>query len=118
VLRHTLLEQWECIPALRMLGISQERINVRAEELVEGIPSAQLVAGESLIGGGSTPGQSVPTWLIAIQCDAAKVEARLRKRAIPVIVRVESGSVLVDLRTVAEDDEPELRTALRAALSD
>jgi L-seryl-tRNA(Ser) seleniumtransferase len=116
VLRHILLEEWECIPALRMLGISRERLNVRAEELVEGLPGAQLMPGESVIGGGSTPGQSVGTWLIAIDCDATKVEARLRKRALPVIARIESGCLVIDLRTVAEEDEPELRAALRESL--
>src|SRR5688572_1510929 len=117
VLRHTLLEQWECIPALRLLSLTESNINVRAEELVEGIPGAQIIAGESVIGGGSTPGQSIPTWLIAIQCDAAKVDALLRQREVPVIARIESGYLLVDLRTVAEEDESELRNALRAALA-
>jgi L-seryl-tRNA(Ser) seleniumtransferase len=117
VLRHVLLERWECIPALRMLGISRERLNVRAEELVEGLPGAHLLTGESLIGGGSTPGQAIPTWLIAIECDATTADARLRRRPVPVITRIESGCLVIDLRTVAEDDEPELRAALREALA-
>jgi L-seryl-tRNA(Ser) seleniumtransferase len=117
VLRHVLLEQWECIPTLRMLGISRERLNVRAEELVEGLPGAHLLTGESLIGGGSTPGQAIATWLIAIECDAVRADARLRRRPLPVITRIESGCLLIDLRTVSEDDEPELRAALREALA-
>jgi L-seryl-tRNA(Ser) seleniumtransferase len=115
-LRHVLLEQWESIPALRMIMTTTDLIRLRAEDLVEGLPGAQLVAGESLVGGGSTPGQSLPTWLIAIRCDAPRVEARLRQHRVPVIARVEEGCLIIDLRTVSEEDEPELRAALRAAL--
>jgi L-seryl-tRNA(Ser) seleniumtransferase len=115
-LRHVLLEQWESIPALRMIMTTTDLIRLRAEDLVEGLPGAQLVAGESLVGGGSTPGQSLPTWLITIQCDAERAEARLRHHRVPVIARIEEGCLVIDLRTVAEEDEPELRAALRAAL--
>jgi L-seryl-tRNA(Ser) seleniumtransferase len=117
-LRHTLLEEWQSIPALRMIAASADRIRLRAEELVEGVHGAQLVAGESVVGGGSSPGQTVPTWLIAIACDAEKVEARLRAHRTPVVARIEDGCVVVDLRTVAEEDEPELRAALHAACKD
>jgi L-seryl-tRNA(Ser) seleniumtransferase len=116
VLRHTLLQEWDCIPTLRMLALDPDRVRARAEALSEGLPAARVIPGESVLGGGSTPGQAIPTWVIAIQCDAAKVDARLRRRALPVIARIESGCILIDLRTVAEPDEPELRRALAEAL--
>jgi L-seryl-tRNA(Ser) seleniumtransferase len=117
VLRHTLLEEWDCIPALRMLALDADRVRARAEGLAAGLPGARVIEGESVLGGGSTPGQTIPTWIVSIECDAAKVDVRLRQRTPPVIARTESGCILIDLRTVAEEDEPELRRALAEILA-
>ena len=116
-LRHTLLEQWDRIPALRMIAIPAERIKLRAGALCAALPGAELIPGESLIGGGSTPDQSLPTWLIAIRCDAVKVERRLREHSPPVIARIEDERIIIDLRTVLEEEEGELRNALSGALA-
>jgi len=116
VLRDTLLERWDHIPAVRMIALASTEIRHRAEELVEGM-SAEIVEGESVIGGGSTPEQSLPTWLVSIKCDAAKVAEKLRAHRPPVVARIEDGRLLVDLRTVAPEEEGELRRALTEALS-
>ncbi|MBK5290232.1 MAG: L-seryl-tRNA(Sec) selenium transferase, partial [Acidobacteriia bacterium] len=115
-LRQTLLEQWERIPALRMIMTPAAEIRLRAEELAEGMP-ADVEEGESVIGGGSTPEQSIPTWLIRIRCDAAKVERKLRAGRPAVVARIEEDRLVVDLRTVPPEDEGDLRRALHAALA-
>ena len=62
--------------------------------------------GYSVIGGGATPEQSIPTWLIAIECaDAAAAERRLRAADPPVVARIEKDRLLLDLRTVFPDEE-------------
>ena len=68
-LRAIVLEQWERVPALRMIRMSADEIRERAERLVAALPSlgARVEPGESVIGGGSTPEQSIPTWLIVIE---------------------------------------------------
>ena len=116
VLRNTLLERWDRIPAVKMIALASTEIRHRAEELAEGMP-AEIVEGESVIGGGSTPDQSLPTWLVAIKCDAAKVDKKLRAHHPPVVARIEDGRLLVDLRTVAPEEEGDLRRALNEALS-
>jgi len=116
-LRNVLLERWEEVPALRMIRQNAAEIRARAERLVatlEGI-KAEIVPGESVIGGGATPEQSIPTWLIAIACaheDAA--QKRLRARHSPVVARAEEKRLLFDLRTVLPDEEAELAAALQA----
>jgi L-seryl-tRNA(Ser) seleniumtransferase len=71
----------------------------------------------SVIGGGSTPEQPIPTCLIAIApASAAAFENRLRAHSPPVIARIENEKVLLDLRTVYSEEEQELLDALRAAL--
>jgi L-seryl-tRNA(Ser) seleniumtransferase len=116
-LRALVLEQWERIPALRMIRMSTEEVRARAERVVESTPElrARIERGESVIGGGATPGQSIPTWLIAIEtADVVNAEKRLRAGEPPVIARIEDGRLLLDLRTVFPEEEEELKQALQA----
>jgi L-seryl-tRNA(Ser) seleniumtransferase len=70
-----------------------------------------IVAGESLVGGGSAPTSSLSTFLLAVTADslsADELAARLRHNTPPIVTRVEEGRVLLDLRTVlgpAEETE-------------
>jgi L-seryl-tRNA(Ser) seleniumtransferase len=116
-LRNVLLERWEQIPALRMIRQSASEIRLRAEQLLAALPNlkAEITPGESVIGGGATPEQSIPTWLIAIDCpNDETAQRRLRANDPPVIARVEEKRVLVDLRTVLPEEERELAAALQA----
>ncbi len=108
------------IPALRMIQTSREEVTRRAERLAERVSGkpgvqAKLVDGESVIGGGSTPGQSLPTKLVAIshtRHNAQELEALLRRSSPPIIARVEQDQVVLDLRTVFEDQDEEIAKAL------
>jgi L-seryl-tRNA(Ser) seleniumtransferase len=113
-LRHLLFEEWDLIPALRMIRMTAGEIRTRAQALVNRLPGvrALIIEGQSLIGGGSTPGQPLPTWLIAIEGNAVEIEQRLRSSTPPVVARIEDNRVLIDLRTVAEDEEAALAAAL------
>ncbi len=107
------------IPTLRMIQSSQEEIASRATPLAKQIASypgffTQLEDGESVIGGGSTPGQSLPTKLVAVthaQRPAQEIAALLRQNSPPIIVRVERDRVLLDLRTVLDDQASEIARA-------
>src|SRR5437667_4688245 len=98
---------YNAVPALRMMQLSKTEIAHRAEALVLNLKSnklrADLIDGESLIGGGSAPSAVLPTTLIAVTCDrlsATELAARLRASDLPIVARVEEGRVLLDLRTV------------------
>ncbi len=111
-LRHLLFERYDQIPALRMIALSPERLHQRAQALAQQI-GGTVIEGESVIGGGSTPEQSIPTWLIAIECDdVVAAERKLRHANPPVIARIQNNRLLLDLRTVAELEEPALIQAL------
>ena len=127
------------IPALRMIRLSQKEIGERAQDFCEKFRPAlptdaklEILPGFSVVGGGSTPDQQLPTTLIAISTprhSAAKLEDRLRKRqsnspggatsptAIPVIARIEDNHLILDLRTVNPEEETEIATALVNALA-
>jgi L-seryl-tRNA(Ser) seleniumtransferase len=118
-LRKLLLEQWDAIPALAMIRQSAEEVRGRAEELARRAGLyAEIVPGESVIGGGATPEQSIPTWLIAIRTpDIPGLERRLRAAEPPVIARVEQERLVLDLRTVFAEEEDALAAVLRAAVA-
>ena len=116
-LRLLLLERWDEIPVLAMIRQAATAIRVRAEALVAQVPDlrAEIVSGNSVIGGGATPEQSIPTWLISIECpDVAAAERRLRAADPPVVARIEKDRLLLDLRTVFAEEEAGLLRALAA----
>ena len=87
------------------------RNRARAERLLAELPfPAQIIEGQSVIGGGSTPDQSLPTFLLAIP--QPEMERRLRLGEPPIIARVEKGQLLIDLRTVFPHEEQTLLSAL------
>jgi len=109
----------DSIPALRMMRLSKEEIAVRAERLAKRISArpgftAVLRDGESVIGGGSAPGQALDTSLVAVrhrQHSAAKLEETLRRQRPAILGRVEQDEFIVDLRTVGEDQEDKIAQA-------
>ncbi len=114
--------RWDSIPALRMMRISKQAIASRAERLVNlicefpGI-SAVVRDGESVIGGGSTPGQTLPTAVIAVRHEshsAARLDTMLRTRKPGIVGRVENDEYLLDLRTVADHQDEELARAMES----
>ncbi len=110
-LRNHLLERYDRIPALSLLRRTADEIRKRAEKMAEGL-GADLIEGESVIGGGATPEQRLPTVLLSLRGDAVALERKLRAHDPPVIGRIAGERLLLDLRTVAPDEEPELRLAL------
>lgn len=116
-LRNLLLESGESIPALRMIRQTAQQIRDRSESLLPKLAcvKAELQPGQSVIGGGATPEQPIPTWLITIECqDVVASERRLRSGSPPVIGRIENNRILIDLRTVLPEEEEELVGALQA----
>ena len=108
------------IPVLRMIELTPEEIGARAARLAQRISerpgfSAEVEDGESVIGGGSTPGQSLPTKLVVVRHSAHSaqaLEALLRQNSPPIVARVEADRLLLDLRTVFENQDETLATAL------
>ncbi len=107
-LLHLVKGDLERIPALRMIAEPVEKVRERAERLAARIAGSRVREGECAIGGGSTPDQTLPTFVVEISCEsAAKLERRLREGEPPILARIEKGKVLLDCRTV-EDGEVEV----------
>ena len=128
-LRAYLRAAWNEIPALRMMHLPLDEIAERTRSFCEALQAVaadfdveiEMAEGRSLVGGGSTPAQSLPTMVLRIagaRYSASALEARLRLTtdSPPVIARIEDGRLLLDLRTVFPEQEPALVAAVAAAL--
>jgi L-seryl-tRNA(Ser) seleniumtransferase len=114
-LRSLLLERWDDVPALALIRRTPADIRARAEALLARVTGlrAEIVPGSSVAGGGATPEQSIPSWLIAIDCaDLPEAERRLRAADPPVVARIENEKLILDLRTVFPEEEEDLAAAL------
>jgi L-seryl-tRNA(Ser) seleniumtransferase len=113
------------IPIVGMILASPERLRARAERLAARLSglgglSASVDVGQSMVGGGTTPGLELPTWVVALRHErygADDLDRRLRAHRPPVVGRIERDRLLLDLRTVFEEDEPDVVEALSLTCS-
>ena len=110
----------DAIPALRMMRLTKHEIRKRGAELAAQLRSArwsvEIIDGDSVVGGGSAPSAVLPTSLLALSCDgrsADDLSEALRNSSPPIIVRVEQGRVLLDLRTVFPAQDQLILSVLR-----
>lgn len=103
---------YEAIPALKMMRLTAGEIEHRAQEVAKQVRlprlKAEVIDGESVIGGGAAPSSVLPTRLLAITREGLSADdfaARLRGLDPPIISRVEEGRVLLDLRTVFPEQD-------------
>ena len=94
------------IPLWRMANTPARAIRTRAEALGVG----RVVSCESVMGGGSLPGRSIPSFGVALEGDWT---AKLRRFRPPVIARIVGGDTVCDLRTVFADDDAVLAKLLK-----
>ena len=110
------------IPVWRMIEQPAETVQQRAHEFQELLSAAgigaSVVPGKSTVGGGSLPGETLPTFLLALDMprpdDAA---AFLRRTDPPIICRIQNDLLLFDLRTVLPEQEQALLEALGSRAS-
>jgi L-seryl-tRNA(Ser) seleniumtransferase len=96
------------IPVWQMIGRPIEQLQAEAETLAARLQEmglkAAVVESESTVGGGSLPGTSLPTWLVAVESEHLEgFAAALRANEPPIIGRIQDGRLLFDLRTVLYD---------------
>lgn len=113
------------VPALRMIAKPYAELQKRTHAFLRRLRRrlatnrlrGEIIAGQSAIGGGSAPMTHPPTALIALshpEVTTTRIEQLLRKAQPPVIARITDDRVVLDLRTVATDEEAQLLEALVA----
>jgi L-seryl-tRNA(Ser) seleniumtransferase len=115
-------EAFAKIPIWMMVSASIEQIDRRAKQWAETLgPKARVVDGESMVGGGSLPGGTLPTRLLAIGSEGKNqsrnrvhmLAQQLRQHTPPVIGRINDDLLLLDPRTVMPDEDKAVLHALR-----
>jgi L-seryl-tRNA(Ser) seleniumtransferase len=121
-LRHYLLgEAAAKVPVWRMIGLDEVSLGKRARAWVRRLKGlgveAQVVPGCSTVGGGSLPGETLPTRLAALAAGSPDaVAACLRAGEPPVIARIEDGCLVLDPRTVLPEQDAVLLRCVAEAV--
>ena len=126
----------ERIPALRMIGAGPGELGRRAQAVLAAVGgqageagegggaarapgprlAAEIAEGWSLVGGGTFPDARLPSAVILLDAgeDADAWLAVLRAHDPPVVARSRKGQVVIDMRTVAPDEDEIVAAALRS----
>lgn len=128
------------VPTLRMLTMTREELDRRAKSFARklrmragaaaagvatggdntaSLATVEVIDGFSQVGGGALPEENIPTRLVSIVPRHVSVntfEERLRSGEIPVLARIQKDRLLIDLRTVAPEEEKILLETLAGAL--
>ncbi len=111
------------VPFLRMVGVSLDSLRVRAERLAALARTAGFeaaaVESTAIAGGGAGAESTLPSAAVALRRDGRHGRRPRRGapcRTLPVVARIEDGRVLLDLRSVAEEEDAELGAALRGSV--
>jgi L-seryl-tRNA(Ser) seleniumtransferase len=100
-------EARRAIPVLRMLTADPADLKRRARRLARRIPGARCEPGESAVGGGAFPGATLPTTLVVVPTETPdSLRAALRASSPPIIARSGADGVLLDVRTMTDDEFP------------
>ena len=110
------------IPIWRAIARPLEALQEEAEAWLAALggaaPGARVRPSESAVGGGTLPGETLPTAVLALPvADPDALAARLRRADPPVVGRIEEGHLLLDPRTVQPGEGAALVAALKAALA-
>ena len=121
---HYLKQEAEAeVPIWKMISAGEQGIKDRVTRWKNQLSlPGEVISGRSAIGGGSLPGETLPTWVLALSCEGdaggpERVMRRLREADPPVIARIEDDRVILDPRTVMPEEEEALVPALRAAFA-
>jgi L-seryl-tRNA(Ser) seleniumtransferase len=102
------------VPIVRMMSLTQNHLRGRAQMWMDEIGAGKVIKGESTVGGGSLPGESIPTHLLSLEVESADRFLRsLRRNFPPIIARTENNKVLLDPRTVLQEQDQALIAAVK-----
>ncbi len=106
------------VPVWRMLSTPLEDIRARADRIAGKIAGSMVVTGTTMVGGGSLPGEGMPTYCVAISSTEGpeRLSQAMRSGDVPIVARIEDERVLIDPRTMDVADDDLLVRLVRAAL--
>lgn len=108
----------ERLPLFRMIRATLDELRARAEDYVDGIRGAGIVESDAYVGGGTLAQERIASFAVSLPTeDPVSVAARLRANEPPIVARIADGRVLLDLRTIAPDEDSIVIDACRNSLT-
>lgn len=113
------------VPTLRMISLPPASLEERAHHLAAGLTRSadsdalqiEVRQSHSQVGGGSLPGQYLPTFVVALRSSrmsTQKIETSFRRHSPPIIGRIESDQYLLDVRTIQPEEYSIIEEAFAA----
>ncbi|MBL7164819.1 MAG: L-seryl-tRNA(Sec) selenium transferase [Anaerolineales bacterium] len=107
------------IPIWRMISADQAEIQARAQGWATNLKSGKVIPGESTVGGGSLPGESMPTFLLALDIPHPdRFLKRLRQNDPPIIGRIQDSLAVFDPRTVLPEQGEYLLNGIQTSINE
>jgi L-seryl-tRNA(Ser) seleniumtransferase len=105
------------VPIVRMMSLTPKQVKGRAEAWAAELGHGSVIEGESTVGGGSLPDESMPTFLLSLEVESVERFMKiLRKSTPPIIARTVNDRILFDPRTVMPEQEGALIVTLKNIL--
>ena len=106
------------IPIWRMISASMDGLYNRVQRWQADLRCGEIRTSQSTIGGGSLPGETLPTYVLALPVKYPdRISKALRSFSVPIITRVENDSIMLDPRTVLPEQAPILLNGIHSVLS-
>ena len=107
------------IPIWNMISLSESTLANRAEKWQSKTGAGTVERARSTIGGGSLPGQTLPTYVLVIDYkgSAQKFVRCLRESPVAVVARIENNRIILDPRTVLPDQDDAVIETIKFALN-
>lgn len=101
------------VPFWAMVALSYDELATRHNRLLEALGGrGEVVAGESLPGAGSVPGETIPSPNLQVEGKADALWKKLLNASPPILARRSEGNLIIDLRTVDPADDAHIAAAL------
>ena len=112
-------EALSAVPVWRMIAEPLDQLQARAQRWVENLGLGEIIPGQSTVGGGSLPGETLPSRILALRVDSPnRLLDRLRQFTPPIIARLQDDLIVFDPRTVLPEEEEQLLLGLKFAIND
>lgn len=120
-------QAWENIPVLKMIARTKDELLAQAEEISWELNSCScsgkiaVTESSAVIGGGSLPGETMPDYAVEIFPEketAQQLADRLRLLPVPIVSHIKNDRVLLEMRTISEEEKREFTAELKEVLDE
>ncbi|MFN2282177.1 MAG: L-seryl-tRNA(Sec) selenium transferase [Anaerolineales bacterium] len=112
-------EALSSVPVWKMIAADIDQLQERARGWQDELGMGRVIESQSMVGGGSLPGETLPTWVLALDVEHPNRLLEILRRSTPAVIgRVDKDQVLFDPRTVFPESDANLVQTIQNAWSE